>query len=95
MPKFIKRPIPVEAKQWFPDPEYGQFVDGTVPNQIYINTKVGIDRLGVEYTVIQVGIRTRSGFHTIKPGDWIIAEIDGHGCYPCDKSVFESTYEPI
>jgi hypothetical protein len=31
----------------------------------------------------------------VAPGDWIIAEPDGRGYYPCKPDIFEATYEPV
>jgi hypothetical protein len=28
-------------------------------------------------------------------GDWIIAEPDGRGYYPCKSDIFAATYEPV
>lgn len=39
-------------------------------------------------------IEGRQGFVGVKPGDWIIAERDGKGFYPCAPDVFEATYAP-
>lgn len=30
----------------------------------------------------------------LSPGDWVIAEPDGRGFYPCKPDVFAATYEP-
>lgn len=30
----------------------------------------------------------------IEPGDWVIREPDGLGCYPCKRAIFEASYEP-
>jgi hypothetical protein len=42
------------------------------------------------YVVTAHGERT-----TIIDGDWIIAEPDGRGHYPCKPDIFEATYEPL
>lgn len=39
-------------------------------------------------------VKGRQGFVTVNPGDWIIAESDGLGFYPCAPDVFEATYAP-
>lgn len=31
----------------------------------------------------------------IEPGDWIIAEPEGRGFYPCKADIFEANYEPV
>jgi hypothetical protein len=76
--RYRKKPVVVEAVQWFPDPPPG----GT-----------GYDRHGVEYTVTETGIRTREGFMRINPGEWLITGIKGEK-YPCGEEIFAATYEP-
>jgi hypothetical protein len=31
----------------------------------------------------------------LAPGDWVIAEPDGRGHYPCKPDIFRSTYQPV
>lgn len=31
----------------------------------------------------------------LEPGDWIIAEPDGRGFYPCKPDIFAATYEVV
>ena len=68
MARFRKRPIVVEAEQWFPD----ESID------------VGYDRFGVEYTVCDRSIQTLEGPMRVSPGDWIITGIKGekYPCKP-------------
>jgi len=53
-----------------------------------------------------VGVRTREDGKayvltahnqevTLEPGDWVIAEPDGRGYYPCKDDIFKATYEPF
>ncbi len=92
--KYRKKPVEVEAVQWFPDPEFGGFLAGGIYSR-YVNHKVGYDKLGVAYTITEVGMHTISGFATIAPGDWIITELDGVNHYPCNAAHFAATYEPV
>jgi len=86
--KFRKRPVVIEAVQWFPKPELGEFRKGE-----YVNHSVGKDEHGVEYLICEVGIRTLEGFMHIHPGDWIITGVKGEK-YPCKPDIFAATYEP-
>lgn len=70
--RFRRKPIVVEAVQWFPDPEYGRF-DG----DRYKNRQVGYDLFRVEYTITEVGFRGRQGWQKIKPGDWLVGGTQG------------------
>ncbi len=87
--KFRKKPVVIEAVQWHPDKTPGDFRRGR-----YYNYRLGVDRFGVEYTVLEVGLRTLEGFMHIKPGDWIITGVKGER-YPCKPDIFEATYEPV
>jgi len=87
--KFRKKPVVIEAVQWWPSIERGHFED----DGKYVCRSVGCDALGVEYTVCDVGLRTLEGFMHIKPGYWIITGVKGER-YACEPSIFEMTYEP-
>jgi hypothetical protein len=84
---YRKKPIAVEAVQWHPDPLFARWEDGR-----YTNRRVGMDRHSVEYTVTEVGLRTKEGFMRIKPGDWVITGVEGER-YACDAGIFAKTYE--
>lgn len=68
MAKFRKRPIVIEAEQWYPDR----------------SIMTGYDRFGVEYTVCDQSIQTLEGPMRVSPGDWIITGIAGekYPCKP-------------
>lgn len=48
----------------------------------------GEDGVGIPY------VDGKQGRVRVDPGDWIIAEIDGSGHYPCKPDVFAATYVP-
>jgi hypothetical protein len=84
MARFRKKPVVVEATQWFP----GVYFSGV--------TEVVHDP-GDGTTVSNgYGICTTAhGQQTIvAAGDWVIAEPNGRGYYPCKPDIFEETYEP-
>lgn len=78
MGKFQKKPVVVDAVQWFP----GQPVDGVVeqPAPECASETVGI-------------VKTLEGDMIARPGDWIITGIEGEK-YPCKDDIFKKTYEP-
>ncbi len=86
--KFRKKPIVVEAEQWFPD---GRTVAGVV-----YHTEYGIPRFdefdsGTEtYPVVN----TLEGRMRVSPGDWIITGVKGEK-YPCKPDIFAATYEAV
>jgi hypothetical protein len=88
--KFRKRPVVVEADQWFTGKKV-EGVCGDDPNKICGCVMNGSD-LGntphVHPTRASYGI-------PLEPGDWVIREQDGSGYYPCKDDVFQQTYEVV
>lgn len=89
MPKFRKKPVVIEAVQWFCPEEFGHFKDG-----VYYNKKTGVDDYGIEHTVIDCGLQTLEGFMNIKESDWIITGVAGER-YPCKNDIFVRTYDKV
>ena len=77
MGKFTKRPVVVDAEQWFP----GKPVDGVVERRSNDNPSqtVGI-------------VKTLEGDMIARPGDWIVTGIEGER-YPVKNEIFKKTYE--
>lgn len=40
-------------------------------------------------------VTTANGVVSAGPGDWLIREPSGVGCYPCKPDVFAAKYEPL
>jgi len=78
MAKFRKKPVVVQADQWFP----GRRVAGVRERRA--NGKPG-DVVGI--------IKTPKGDMIAMPGDWIITGVAGER-YPCKEEIFRKTYEP-
>lgn len=105
MPKFRKKPVIIEAVQWFPpgderhDPSMlshrkGNSVspgDYRQTGDIYQLSE--IKGMGCDDVFL---IRTDGPNDnvTIHPGDWIITGIKGEK-YPCKPDIFDATYEQI
>lgn len=90
--KFRKRPVIVEATQWFPGLEVPGVFSYQPPDLIVGGTKQEEQRFKQEP---YYAVRTAHGEITrIAPGDWIIAEPDGRGHYPCKPDIFAATYFP-
>lgn len=79
---FRKKPIVIEAEQWFPGIEIDG-VDESGAAQYIHNLKFD-----------QAWIETLEGGHVVSPGDWIITGIAGEK-YPCKPDIFEATYEKV
>lgn len=78
--KFRKKPIIIEAEQWFPEKE----IEGV---QTHIE-----DVLGTK--VLVASIVTLEGIMRVKNGDWVITGIKGEK-YPCRDDIFRKTYEEV
>lgn len=78
--KFRKKPIVIEATQWF--------THGDHPNVVPLTSW----RMNArpEWGWIQ----TLEGGHEVTPGDWIITGVHGEQ-YPCKPDIFEKTYERV
>lgn len=83
--KFRKRPIVIEAAQWFPD----AMVEG-----VCIEYEETVDGNGVFGRVPVPFVRTLEGKMFVNSGDWIITGVKGER-YPCKPDIFEATYEPV
>lgn len=104
MKRYRKKPIVIEAEQWFVveyDREAGH---GMEPEDMPIyHLAVGYYRtpdIDGEQKCEKCGkimhfhgwIDTLEGGHIVCPGDWIIKSIKGE-LYPCKPDIFEATYE--
>lgn len=81
--RFRKRPVVVEAEQWFPSKP----VEGVIEE-----AREG-ERNGRTY-IFPAWIGTLENWHGVEPGDWIITGVKGER-YPCKDDIFRATYEPV
>jgi hypothetical protein len=92
MPKYRKRPVVVEAEQWFP----GRHVAG-VEFEVSLHA-IDIVADGGTATSQTYGRHYVTTIHGqrayLRPGNWVIKESDGVHSYPCDAAEFERIYEP-
>ena len=84
MPKFRKKPVEIEAIQWFklgdhPAVEVGPTLDSNC-------AKCGYTEHGI--------IDTLEGKMFVCPSNWIITGVKGE-VYPCRADIFKMTYEAI
>jgi hypothetical protein len=77
MAKYRKKPVVIEATQWF---KHG---DHPAVTAFWANDP---QSLGHGW------LKTLEGGHIVTPGDWIITGVKGE-CYPCKPDIFEMTYE--
>ena len=92
MPKYRKKPVVVEAEQWWPKSknEYVCFppADKTsaLARELCRECGVARNQHGKVYTL--------EGWLMICPGDWIITGVKGKR-YLCKADIFAQTYEPV
>jgi hypothetical protein len=81
MPKYRKKPVIIEAEQFFQD-EYDAI--GTLPIGACdcANLKGGVH------------CHTLEGLLTVSHEDWVITGVQGEH-YPCKPDIFAATYEPV
>lgn len=106
MPKFVKKPVVIEANRWFKNGDHpldddGRFQDGEKhEGQIvrYFHLRwpdiSGDQKCGLcNIELHRHGwIETLDGGHIVCPGDWIITGVKGE-MYPCKPDIFAATYE--
>ena len=82
MAKYRKKPIVIEAEQWFP-PDWEGHYSMNCP-----------DNLGVYWNGSRFRIDTLEGGHDDSSGDWIITCVKGER-YLCKPDIFDITYELV
>jgi hypothetical protein len=81
MAKFKKKPVVIEATQWFKQGDHPAVTTHRNPTTGRLMRTHG-------------WIDTLEGGHIVTPGDWIITGVKGEH-YPCKPDIFEMTYEPV
>lgn len=80
MSKFRKKPIVIEAEQWF----IGKEIEGVIYKALPFSN----------LNLMPPYIQTLEGRLFVSDGDWIITGINGEK-YPCKPDIFEKTYEKV
>ena len=78
--KFRKKPVVIEATQWFKDGDHPAVVRKTGPDHYAAE--------GIPW------VPTLEGGHVVTPGDWIITGVQSEH-YPCKPDIFAATYEKV
>lgn len=79
MAQYRKKPVVIDAEQWYECHD----IEGVVYSD-------GTDGIGVPHWYID----TLEGRMIVSPGDWIITGVKGEK-YPCKPDIFEATYEAV
>jgi len=89
--KYKKKPIIIEAKQWFKQYDHVVVEDWA---DLGIGFLYGNCKECGKSMEGHGKIKTLEGVMTVCPGDWIIKGIKGE-YYPCKPDIFEKTYEVV
>lgn len=88
MAKYRKRPVIVEAVQWWP----GMVIQSVFYEVEYTTEDLDGERIIREKPYV-VTIHEQRAY--LAPGDWIITEPDNKHHYPCKPDIFTATYEEV
>jgi hypothetical protein len=86
VPKFRKKPVVVDAEQ------FGGFYLTPYPRGVEFEDNSN-DPSKERYRFYVVTAHGQRAY--LERGDWVIAEPDGRGYYPCKPDIFGATYEPV
>jgi len=101
MCKYRKKPVVIEATQWFKNgdhPEDGdlEIIEGAIV-RYYRHPNIGGQSKCERCNEIMDShgwIDTLEGGHVVCVGDWVITGIEGE-YYPCKPDIFKMTYEKV
>lgn len=93
--RYRKKPVEVTALQYTGPDGHRNVGDDTQRGSSVIEAFMGPAYNIRHDSSLAFWIEKSQAVGTIRPGDWIIAEPDGSGFYPCSKADFEATYEAI
>ena len=84
MPKFRKKPVVIDAEQFYPEKK-------PWPDGVKAEYQPSCQEQILGYRVTPSGGRM---WVWVDPGDWIITGVKGEK-YPCRPEIFEMTYEQV
>lgn len=87
MPKFRKKPVEIEARQFETNND-----DGSCIRSICEWIEESEDAIQVSHDGTSIKIATLEGVMEVNVGDWIIRGVKGE-FYPCKPDIFEATYD--
>lgn len=95
--KFRKKPVEIDAIQWFP----GIDIEGVREVEAQLHVDMGLyypinapRTILIGEKTIRGMINTLEGTMYASPGDWIITGVKGEK-YACKPDIFEETYEKV
>jgi len=91
MTKFRKKPVIIEATQFFYKKNHPLLSEAELPEGV-VRKKFTDYQDPAPYW--KYGIETLEGFMEFTDGDWIITGVKGEK-YPCKPDIFKATYELV
>ena len=93
MTKYRKKPVVIEATQWFKDGDHPHVLMCWFDDSGKVRWAPGDHQsINIFGCVQKPAIATLEGWHAVTPGDFIITGVKGEH-YPCKPDIFELTYE--
>ncbi len=91
MGKYRKRPVVVEAVQWFKPGDVESVISMEAPHPLQVVRNCRhCDKPMPEHG----RIKTLEGWHIVCPSDWIITGVKNER-YPVKDNIFKETYEAV
>ncbi len=95
MAKYRKKPVVIEASQWFKHGEHPAVRETSYAEIAKLLGTSGCSKEPPYWSWQAMGvIDTPEGAHAVIPGDWIIKGVKGE-FYPCKNDIFLATYEKV
>lgn len=95
MAKYRKKPVVIEATQWFKDGDHPAVVTCWFDDTGKVRWAPGdLDSINVYGCIKKPAIQTLEGWYAVTPSDWIITGVKGEH-YPCKPDIFSATYEEV
>lgn len=88
MPKFRKKPVEIEARQFNNDADSYHVMTWVNDGQHAAGRQLA------QWHADSLLIPTLEGTHIASPGDWIIRGVAGE-FYPCKPDIFAATYDAV
>lgn len=91
MPRFHKKPIVIEARQFDGSRKAIEDIVAWAGGRFQFREKPTEDRRAL---IPQIVIPTLEGDSIASVGDWVVCGVNGE-FYPCKDEIFRKTYEPV
>lgn len=93
MPKFRKKPVVIEAVQWFSDGDHPKVERDPAVSPTSDHRCPKCSQAWGKHGRI-LTLESGQGAHVVCPGDWIITGVQGEN-YACKPDIFAATYEEV